>query len=275
LVQKVVEPPGLARSDFDVLVELATKLKLVDQAQRPLIGYRTPRDAFEEWKACSKGTIPDYSGMTYEMLVERGGVQWPCNEAHPEGTPRLYTTPSFPTDPERTESYLKDLETGHAHTAREYAEIAPPGHRARLVARPYFPPGEVVSEEFPFLVTSGRLAYHWHTRTKTAKIADLDSAAPRVFIAMNHADATRLAIADGEVVRLVSRRGPVEGPVKVGDIVPPGIVFVPFHYGDSETSPNNVMGALIDPASKQPIQKHAPARIEKLDGRRDAWWSES
>lgn len=127
LVQKVVEPPGVARADFDVRVDLASRLRLVDKSGDALIPYSTPREAFEEGKQCSAGTIPDYSGMTYEMLLVRGGVQWPCNAEHPDGAARLYTDARFPTSPEQTEGALKDLATGHAHSPHEYKQIAPRG----------------------------------------------------------------------------------------------------------------------------------------------------
>jgi ferredoxin-nitrate reductase len=275
LVQKVVEPPGEARADLDILIDLSRRLNLVDKSGAPLIQYATPAEAFEEWKRCSAGTIPDYSGMTYEMLLERGGVQWPCNKEHPEGTVRLYTEPTFPTSPEKTESALKDLHTGHPNSPREYKVIAPSGARARLLAVPFEPPLETVDEEFPFIAISGRQVYHWHTRTKTAKVTELADAAPRVFVAMLDRDASRLGIEDGDLVRIVARRGQVVAPAKVGDNVPEGVVFVPFHYADlsADASADAVMPDLVDPVSKQPMQKYAAVRIERIEGR-DRWWGE-
>jgi ferredoxin-nitrate reductase len=275
LVQKVVEPPFEARADFDVLVELAGRLRLVDKSGAPLIRYTTPREAFEEWKECSRGTIPDYSGMTYEKLLERGGLQWPCNEAHPDGTPRLYADARFPTSPHETETPLKDFATGHPHTPHEYREIAPEGGRARLLAVPFEPPAELVTHEFPFIAITGRQVHHWHTRTKTAKVPELAEAAPRVFVAMCAADAARLAIEDGDLVRVVARRGHVVGPAKLGDAVPPGVVFIPFHYGDlaEDAGANGVTPDLADPVSKQPLHKYAAVRVERVGGR-DRWWGE-
>jgi anaerobic selenocysteine-containing dehydrogenase len=275
LVQKVVEPPGEARADFDVLIDLARRMHLVDKSGAPLIGYSTPRDAFEEWKACSAGTIPDYSGMSYEMLLERGGVQWPCNAAHPDGTPRLYVDARFPTDPEHTEGALKDPKTGHAFSPHEYEQIAPGRGRARLLVSPYEPPLDLVDNEFPFVAISGRQVYHWHTRTKTAKVPELADAAPRPFVAMHAGDAAKLAIEDGDLVRIASRRGELVVPAKLGENVPQGVVFVPFHYGDlgGNASANAVASELHDPVSKQPEHKYAAVRIEPAGGR-DRWWEE-
>jgi len=103
----------------------------------------------------------------------------------------------------------------------------------------------------------------------------LREAAPGVFVALNEADAKRLGIADGDVVRVVSRRAQVEGPARVGDAVARGTVFIPFHYGelDRNEAANNLMASRHDPVSKQPVQKSAAVRVEKVrsaDGR--TWW---
>jgi ferredoxin-nitrate reductase len=272
-VQKIVEPPGEARSDFDILVDLAGRLHLTDRDGQPLIGYTTPEQAFEDWKRCSRGTIPDYSGMTYAGLRERGGIQWPCDDARPGGTVRLYETPRFPTDPAGTEVFLKDLATGHERDPHEYARIAPDG-RARLLTAPFEPPLQAPDAAFPWVATSGRLAYHWHTRTKTGKIAALEAAAPRVYVALNPADAATLGVGDGEIVRIVSRHGNVLAPAKIGTGVPAGTVFLPFHFGDRGTGAavNALYPRLADPVSKQPIQKQVAVRIERVDGAVDAWW---
>ena len=271
---KVVDPPGEARSDFDIFVDFARRMELTDKDGKPLIGYGTPEKAFEEWRMVSKGTIPDYSGMTYAMMRERGGVQWPCNEKAPNGTVRLYTDHHFPSEVEIAESYEKDLRTGHEHTYHEYEAKVDPRGKAFLLAGEYEAPVDDVDEEFPMVVVTGRQVYHWHTRTKTAKAPLLADAAPRAFIGVNEADAAELGIGDGDRVRVTSRRGSVEGPAKLGDVVAPGVIFIPFHYGelDGGTTVNDLMPKAWDPVSKQPIQKFAAARIERVRGARDAWW---
>jgi ferredoxin-nitrate reductase len=126
------------------------------------------------------------------------------------------------------------------------------------------------------IAISGRQVYHWHTRTKTAKAPVLAQAASGNFIAINETDARRLGISDGDAVRLVSRRGAVTGPAKVGQVVAAGVVFVPFHYGelDAETAANDLMPMHTDPVSNQPIQKMAAVRLELAEGPSDRWWSE-
>jgi anaerobic selenocysteine-containing dehydrogenase len=265
---RVVNPPGEARSDFDIFVDFARRMRLRDREGRPLIGYRSPREAFDEWRANSKGCIPDYSGMTYERLEERQGIQWPCNREHPDGLARLYSDAKFPTDWRVAESYRKDIETGHERTQREYRKEKDAGGRAVLVHADYEPPLEEPDDEYPFIALTGRQAYQWHTRTKTGRAPALAEAAPDVFISLSRSDAETLGVRDGDVVRVQSRRGGLTGPARVGDVVPSGVVFVPFHYGElgRGTAANDLMPAAHDPVSKQPIQKSAAVRVERLGG---------
>ena len=174
-----------------------------------------------------------------------------------------------------SESYEADLQTGHEHTLNEYREKRDPRGRAVFVTAEYQPPIESTDEQFPTLAVSGRLAYHWHTRTKTGKAPLLHDSAPRVFVAINTTDASRLGVLDGDRVRVVSRRGLVVAPAKVGDVVPPGVVFVPFHYGDlgAEHAANNLTPQVSDPVSKQPVQKVVAVRIERMATTTSrAWW---
>ncbi len=94
-------------------------------------------------------------------------------------------------------------------------------------------------------------------------------------MAVNGADANRVGVTDGDRVRIVSRRGSIVAPAKVGDVVPPGVVFVPFHYGDlgEEQAANSLTPQTWDPVSKQPVQKIAAVRIERLEMTASpAWW---
>jgi anaerobic selenocysteine-containing dehydrogenase len=275
LLQKAVDPPGEARADFEIFLDFARRMNLRDQSGQPLILYTDPQGAFDEWREISRGCIPDYSGMSYQKLADRGGIQWPCNDEHPEGTVRLYTTPHFPSQWQISESYEKDLATGHEHTLEEYRQRRDPQGRAVLVATDYHPPLETTNDEFPIIAISGRQAYHWHTRTKTAKAPQLQEAAPEVFVAVNRTDADRIGVLDGDRVRVVSRRGAVLAPAKVGDVVPPGVVFVPFHYGDlgEEHAANSLMPQTWDPVSQQPVQKMAAVRLEPVETTvARAWW---
>ncbi len=96
-----------------------------------------------------------------------------------------------------------------------------------------------------------------------------------MFVAVNSADAGRAGVVDGDRVRIVSRRGSVVAPAKVGDVMPPGVVFIPFHYGDlgEEHAANNLTPAAWDPVSQQPVQKIAAVRLERIQTTAArAWW---
>src|SRR4051794_15635087 len=111
LSEKAVDPPGEARADLDILLDLAHRLGLKDKDGEPLVKRTDPESAFEAWKECSRGRPCDYTGLTYERL-RSGGVQWPCTGEQPDGTERLYADGSFWAAPDVCESYGKDLVTG-------------------------------------------------------------------------------------------------------------------------------------------------------------------
>jgi anaerobic selenocysteine-containing dehydrogenase len=167
LSERAVDPPGQARSDLDIFLDYAARMDFRDRDGRPLIGWHDPEGAFEAWKACSKGRPCDYSGLSYERLRDAGGIQWPCDAEHPDGTERLDTDLTFNTDPDRCENHGHDLLTGAVTTETEYRAADPAG-RAVLKAAPYQPPHEPPSDDYPLLFSTGRTLYHFHTRTKTA-----------------------------------------------------------------------------------------------------------
>ena len=160
--------------------------------------------------------------------------------------------------------------------------------KAVLKAAEYLPPHEPTSQEYPFVLTTGRTLYHFHTRTKTGRSRRLNSAAPEPWIEMSVEDAARAGCQEGDIARVTSRRGSLEVPVRVGDIRP-GTVFAPFHYGywdmpdggaaagtgtgdpavvnagdGHHRAANELTITEWDPVSKQPVFKNAAVRVEKL-----------
>jgi anaerobic selenocysteine-containing dehydrogenase len=263
---KAVEPPGEARTDLDIFLEYARRMDFRDKDGAPLIKWHDPESAFEAWKECSRGRPCDYSGITYARLTGGSGIQWPCNEEHPDGTERLYADGVFPSDPSYCEEYGHDLATGASLTPEEYKALNPAG-RAFLKAADYIPPVEEPDEAYPLWYTTGRVVYHFHTRTKTARSRGLQQAAPDAYVQLAAEDATRYGIADGDMVWVESRRGHIEAPARIGDIAP-GHVFVPFHYGywddpERERAANELTITAWDPVSKQPYFKFAAVRIRK------------
>jgi anaerobic selenocysteine-containing dehydrogenase len=266
LSEKAIDPPGEARSDLDILLEYARRMDFRNMDGEPLIPWTDSEGAFEGWKACSAGRPCDYSGMSYAML-RRGPVQWPCNAENPTGRERQYEDGRFNTASEYCETYGHDLATGAAIKPEEYAAKDPKG-RAVIKGAEYLPPPEEPDAEYPFLLTTGRLTHHFHTRTKTGRAAALNAAAPTAFVELSEADAANLGIGEGDLVEVRSRRGRVRVPARLGGIEP-GVVFIPFHYGDdgdddAPTTANRLTLSGWDPVSKQPHFKFAAVAVERV-----------
>jgi assimilatory nitrate reductase catalytic subunit len=150
-VRAAVEPPGEARSDFAIFLDVARRWGCAGEL---FGGWSGPRDAFEEWRRVSAGRPCDYSGMTWERIDAAGGVQWPCPAGDPAvplgGTPRLYTDRVFPR----------------------------PGGRAQVLPVEPEPIRDAPRPGYPFLLNTGRTVEHWHTRTKTGRVPILEALAP-------------------------------------------------------------------------------------------------
>jgi ferredoxin-nitrate reductase len=268
LSEKAVEPPGEAKSDLDIFLDYARRMDFRDKDGQPLIKWDDPESAFEAWKECSRGRPCDYTGITYEKLRGSSGVQWPCNNEHPEGTERLYADGDFNTETDYCETYGRDLLTGAENTEMEHRALAPAG-RAFLLAAEYQPPHEEPDEEYPFSYTTGRTIYHFHTRTKTARAPQLQGAAPEVWVELSPADAESLGVGEGDVVRVESPRGKLEAKARISGIKE-GVVFAPFHYGyfdEPDGQPRAANELTItewDPASKQPLYKVGAVKVTKI-----------
>lgn len=265
---KAIEPPGQARSDFDIFLDFCARMDFRDRDDLPLIKWTDPEGAFDHFKELTRGRPCDYSGLTYAKLSEGSGIQWPCNEQYPNGKERLYENGVFNTSADYCETFGHDLITGAAITPEKYRAQDPKG-KAFIKAADYVPPTEMPDDAYPMLLTTGRLVYHFHTRTKTGRVPALDAAAPEVFVQISENDAAQHNLADGEMVRVETRRGAVDAPARIGDIEA-GHLFIPFHYGywdngnDHHRAANELTLTEYDPVSKQPHFKYAAAKVTKL-----------
>lgn len=233
-VNKAVEPPGEAKPDFDIFLELAGKLGLKDDL---FPEWQTPADAFEEWRQVSSSRLCDYSGMTYELIEKCGGIQWPYpagSNSDPGGVRRLYGDGAFETE----------------------------DRRARLIPTHWAPFPEQPSSEFPFVLNTGRTVEHWHTRTKTGAISILQQLSPRAWLEMNPSDAGSLNLKPHDRVDVISARGRVSRvELRVTEIIAAGQVFLPFHFAESNA--NQVTQSAFDPISREPNFKQCAVRVEK------------
>jgi anaerobic selenocysteine-containing dehydrogenase len=273
LSEKAVDPPGETKSDLDIFLDYARRMDFRDKDGEPLIEWDNPESCFEAWKECSQGRPCDYTSLSYDKLRGRSGVQWPCNDEHPDGTERLYADGSFNTETDYCETYGRDLLTGAESTEVEHRALNTAG-RAFLLAAEYQPTHEEPAEEYPFRYTTGRTIYHFHTRTKTARAPQLQRAAPDAWVELSPADAERLGVGEGDVVRVESPRGRLEAKARISGIKE-GVVFAPFHYGyfdqpESESpdghprAANELTITEWDPASKQPLYKVGAVRVTRV-----------
>jgi anaerobic selenocysteine-containing dehydrogenase len=270
LSERAVDPPGEARSDLDIFLDYARRMDFRDRDGAPLIKWHDPESGFEAWKACSAGRPCDYTGITYDRLRGGSGTQWPCTAEAPDGTERLYVDGHFNTDPDYSETFGHDLSTGAALGEQAYRAKNPAG-RAFLHAADHEPFPESPDGDYPLLLTTGRTLYHFHTRTKTGRAPELQAAAPDVWVELSPQDAHALAIGEGDLVAIESRRGEAQARARISGIRD-GVVFVPFHYGDwdrpDDDAPPRAANELTrtswDPVSKQPHFKVAAVRVRKL-----------
>ena len=231
-VNRAVNPPGEAKPDFEIFLTVAKKLGCYDEL---FPGWSAPRDAFDEWKRVSAGRLCDYSGLSYELIEQRGGVQWPFPQGTQEvTTSRLYSDGCFQTE----------------------------DGRARLVCVEWEPFPEQPTAEFPLILNTGRTVEHWHTRTKTGQVPILERMAPNAWLEMNPKDALKLKLRPHDRVDVVSRRGRISSvELRVTEIVAFGQVFVPFHF--AEANANQVTQSAFDPISREPNYKQSAVRVEK------------
>ncbi len=222
-VNRIVEPPGEARADFDIFLGLAERLGC---RQELYPGWQTTHDAYLEWQRISAGRMCDYSPFTWQQIEDQGGIQW--------GGTSLYTDGVFPT----------------------------PDGRAQLHLVPCEPFVEQPDAEYDFILSTGRTVEHWHTRTKTSEVEMLEAMVPNAWLEMNPRDAHRLHLRPHDRVTICSRRGEVPGlELRITGIIAPGQVFMPFHF--SETNSNIVTLGAFDPISREPNFKQCAVRVFK------------
>ncbi len=232
--KKAVDPLANTKSDFNIVLEFSKYFNLKEKLYP---NWKEPKDAFNEWKKVSRGRLCDYTGMTYELMEELGGIQWPCNEANPNGTSRLYSEDmSCPTQ----------------------------DGKAKLLALDWLPLKEEENKDFPFMLNTGRTVEQWHTRTKTKTISILNDLAPEAWIEINPTDALKLKVKSGDRMDISSIRGKIKNIiVRESQNVRPGAIFIPFHY--NEQLINIITIDDFDPKSFEPNYKQCAVQLHSVN----------
>ncbi len=229
LIRNVVPPYANSKPDLWIFNQMAKRFEQGRKMRFP----ETAAGVFDEMRELSKGRMLDYSGMTHEKIEQQRGIQWPCPEGAETGTPRLYTDGKF------------------QH----------PDGKAKLIPLPFVDNNERPDDEYPFWLNSGRVVEHFHSRTRTGKVGNLNKFSPTPYMEMNPDAARELGIEHGSYARLVSRRGDAVVLVQCTQRVPYNMVFIPFHFHECV---NRLTLGLLDPHSRQPAFKQAAVRIEPV-----------
>ncbi|MFN7636430.1 MAG: molybdopterin oxidoreductase family protein [Pseudanabaena sp.] len=238
LCQAFQPPLGEARDDWSIFAEVGRRLGFADK-----FNFQSSADVHSEFVQITRDRPCDMTGISHVKLAELGVMQWQASDQHPEQdqvhNKRLYTDLQF-------------------HT---------PDRKARFGA--YHSKGvfEIPDEQYPFILTTGRLYGHWHTQTRTGRIDKIRQMHPNPFIEIHPKDANKLGINNGDLIEVRSRRGSSKFPALVTEAIARGVLFVPMHWGTlwaDNAEANALTHPEADPDSKQPELKACAVAIKRL-----------
>ena len=222
-VRKAVTVPGEMRLDTDIIIDLMNRM-----------GYPQPHLTSAQIMDEIASLTPSFAGISHERLdseeVHGQGLQWPCTSKDHPGTPIMHIG-----------KFSRGL--GWFYPAK------------------YVPSAELPDEEYPIILMTGRILYHYTTRAMTGKTPELMEIEGKSFIEMNIVDADKLGIKNGDKVRVSSRRGSIESTARVGTKTSPGESWMPFHFPDGNA--NWLPNAALDKYARIPEYKVCAIKIEK------------
>lgn len=219
----------LARKAVDPPGEAKADWEIISELAKRMgsneFNYSSPSDIMDE---ISRYT-PIYGGISYERLKEKG-LHWPCHSKDHPGTPILHK-----------EKFSRG--------------------KGKFWAIEFKEPAELPDSEYPFILTTGRVIFHYHTGTMTRKVEILNSEVPTGFVEINPKDAKKMALFDNSTVVVTTRRGSIQIPVKITERVKEGVAFIPFHF--AECAANELTNPVLDPVAKIPELKVCACKIER------------
>lgn len=233
MVRQAIESPGEAREDWRITAELARRI-LADGPRQVSGGTHAGWDyaGTEQIMAEVAALTPSYAGVSFERLERGDRLQWPVKSADHPGTPVLHI----------------------GQFTRGLGKFAPIEH---------VPPAELPDDEYPVLLSTGRVLYHWHGGEMTRRAKGLMEVYGQALVEVNPDDAERLGLNGNKRVRVTSRRGSIEAEAWVTDRVPPGMVYTNFHF--PETSANILTLVALDPVAKIPEYKVCAVKVELVE----------
>jgi formate dehydrogenase major subunit/formate dehydrogenase alpha subunit len=231
MVHKAIEPIGEARDDWAITAELAKRILALGGRElltdAPLKGWDYANS--EEILAEMSKMTPSYAGISHARLNNGERLQWPVPTPEHPGTPILHT---------------KAFARG----------------KGKFMPIDFVPPPELPSDEYPFILSTGRVLYHWHGGTMTRRAQGIMDVYGHPLVELNPDDAAKMDVIDNKILRITSRRGMIEARAWVTDRVPPGMVYANFHFPDA--SANELTLAALDPVAKIPSYKVCAVKVE-------------
>jgi formate dehydrogenase alpha subunit len=224
LIRPAFGPPGKAREDWKIIQDLAIRVE--EKLGRKIssgFSFSSPSAIWDEMAEL----VPDFGGITHKRLEKEGGVHWPCPDENHPGTPYLFAD-TFP----RGKGLFNILDL-------------------RLES-------EQPTDEYPYILSTGRVLYHWHGGTMTRRSV-LDKIYPNATVEMHPEDAAKEELKHGETVTVSSARGSISVELRVTDRSPKGVLFIPIHF--AEASVNELTNDLRDPVAKIPDFKISAVKI--------------
>jgi predicted molibdopterin-dependent oxidoreductase YjgC len=233
MVRKAVDPPGEARQDWRITSDLAKRV-LAEGKRRVNGGKYAGWDYADTAQIMTEiaALTPSYAGVSHERLERGEPLQWPVKDATHPGTPILHV----------------------GQFARGLGKFMPVEH---------IPPAEMPDDEYPFLLSTGRVLYHWHGGEMTRRARGLLAVYSQALVEVNPDDAVKIGLNGHERVRITSRRGKIEAAAWVTDRVPPGMVFANFHFPGDQNA-NVLTIAALDPVAKIPEFKVCAVKVESI-----------
>ena len=223
-VRKAADPPGEARADWQIFCDLAGVMG------SSLFSFTSEEDVFAE----IRGLTPQYAGMTWKRLEKADGLQWPCPSLDHPGTPVLH---------------------GEKFATADGIGVFKP---IKLRSLP-----ETPDDEYPFILSTGRVIFHYHNSNMTGRSKTLDNEVCWSFVEINPEDAYELGIKNHDKIKIKNRHGEIETTARLTSEIAKGVLFLPIHFLDC--APNLLTNSkVLDPSTKMPELKALTARIEKI-----------
>jgi ferredoxin-nitrate reductase len=239
LCQAFQPPLGKSRADWEVFAEIGRRLGFGEQ-----FPFKNSAEVYAEFVQITRDRPCDMTGISHEKLAKFGAMQWQASDQNPEldqiHNKRLYTDLQFHTSDRKAKF-------GTYHSKGVF---------------------EVPDEQYPFILTTGRLYGHWHTQTRTGRIDKIRQMHPNPFIEIHPKDAAKFGISNGDIVEVISRRGASQFPALVTEAIARGVLFVPMHWGylwADNAEANALTHPESCPDSKQPELKACAVAIRLLN----------